>query len=57
MELCMGPGFESQWGHNNIFALVVQFNRTPDYESGDWGLNPCESTNALVAQLARVADS
>ena len=33
------------------FALVVQLNRTPDYESGDWGLNPCESTNALVAQL------
>lgn len=52
MEQCKGPGFESQWGHNNIFALVVQLNRTPDYESGDWGLNPCESTNALVAQLA-----
>ena len=52
MEQCKGPGFESQWGHNKIFALVVQMNRTPDYESGDWGLNPCESTNALVAQLA-----
>ena len=38
---------------NNIFliALVVQSNRTSVYETEDLGLNPNESTNALVAQL------